>query len=102
GKETVRVLAQSAATLIFPSLGELNTRQPQPPLREDRIVIFTDSRPGERLCAECPASPRLDKRELERAIIDSYGPETGSGEIRPADLQSFTLDDLAIYLAAPT
>jgi len=101
GAETVATLAQSAATLIFPSLGELNTRQPQPPLQDDRVVVFTDVRAGERLCSECPASPRVEKRELERAIVERYGPN-GSGEIRPTNLQSFSLDDLAVYLDSPT
>lgn len=101
GVETVAALARSAATLIFPSLGELNLRQPQAPLQEERVVIITDGRANERLCIECPANLRIEKRELERAIVARYGPE-GSGEIRPTNLQSFTLEDLAIYLAEPT
>jgi beta-N-acetylhexosaminidase len=101
GAEDVRTLAQSAATLIFPTLAELNARQPQPPALEERLVIFTDVRAGQRLCLQCPAIARIDKRELERAIVDRYGPEKGSGEIRPTSLQSFTLEDLAIYLNQP-
>jgi beta-N-acetylhexosaminidase len=97
GDDPVRALAQSAATLVGLAPEELAARLPLPPVADERIVFFTDTRAG-RQCAACAAYPLLDKRALERAVVRFYGPE-GSDQIRAANLQSFSFDDLADYLA---
>jgi beta-N-acetylhexosaminidase len=87
----VLALAQAAATLIS---GDVLS----PPAPSDRIVFFTDPR-SSALCASCPPVPRLDRRALERSVLQLYGPG-GSGQVQEGRLQSFTLDDLATFLSA--
>ncbi len=87
----VRALAQAAATLIS---GDVIPA----PTPSDRMVFFTDVRPAA-LCASCPSTSRLDRRALERSVLQLYGPN-GSGQVQEGRLQSFTLDDLAAYLAS--
>ncbi|MBF8281692.1 MAG: putative Glycosidase [Anaerolineales bacterium] len=102
GDDQVRALAQSAATLVGLTPEELAARVPAPPVINERIVFFTDTRQG-RQCAACPPYPLLDRRALERTVVRFYGP-SGSDQIRANDLLSFGFDDLAGYLgnvAAP-
>ena len=87
----VLALAQAAATLIS---GDVMS----PPAPTERIVFFADTRTAS-LCASCPAAPRLDRRALERSILQLYGPG-GSGQVQEGRLQSFTFDDLAAYLSS--
>jgi len=102
GDDQVRALAQSAATLVGLTPEDLAARVPAPPVINERIVFFTDTRQG-RQCAACPPYPLLDRRALERAVVRIYGP-SGSDQIRANDLLSFSFDDLFDYLnglAAP-
>jgi beta-N-acetylhexosaminidase len=95
-EDQVRALAQSAATLVGLTPEELATRVPAPPVLNERIVFFTDTRQG-RQCAACPPYSLLDKRALERAVVRFYGP-SGSDQIRTSNLVSFSFDDLLAYL----
>jgi len=83
-------LAGSAATLIA---GDI----PAPPGPGDRIVFFTDARAAP-MCASCAPAPVLDKKALERSVLQLYGP-SGSGQIQDGRSQSFSFDDLAAYLS---
>src|SRR5205085_5886182 len=97
----IPALAQAAAALISPSsLDELAVRAPEPPLPAQRIVFFTDARQGQQ-CSACLRYPLLDIRALEDAVVGLYGPG-GSGQVRAANLQSFTFEELAQYLENPT
>jgi beta-N-acetylhexosaminidase len=95
-KDRVLELAQSAASLISPSVEELRTRAPEPPGLIDRLIFFTDTRAG-RQCSTCALYPLIDRRALENAVLQFYGP-SGSGQVIARNLQSFTFDDLAAYL----
>jgi beta-N-acetylhexosaminidase len=99
GRPRVLDLARHAATLISPSLEELAARAPEPPGPAERLVFITDSQVG-RQCTECALTPLLDRKALENAVLQFYGP-SGSGQVNnPRNLQSFTFDDLATYLNA--
>jgi len=94
--ETVSAVARDAITLLSPPSPDL---VPAPPTREDRIVIFTDDREG-RPCASCEPVPYIDRRALETALIQFYGPDA-TGQIAPEFISSFTFSQLEAYLNAP-
>lgn len=98
-QQRARVLdvAQSAASLISPSRDELDVRAPQPPSRTERIVFITEIQVG-RQCSTCVIFPLLSQTALQDAVVRLYGPE-GSARLNPRNVQSFTLEELAAYLA---
>ena len=89
-------VARRAATLIFPSGGEVSSRLTDPPGAGDRIVFLTDGRTV-RQCPLCVPVPAMDVRALENAVLNLYGP-TASGQVQGRNLQSFTLKELTDYL----
>jgi beta-N-acetylhexosaminidase len=99
GHEVVAALAQSAAALLSPSEDELEARAPTPPSGAQRMVFFSDVREGTQ-CSTCPRFSLIERRQLELAVLALYGPE-GSGQIRTGNLQSYTFEELADYLANP-
>ncbi|MGH2523451.1 MAG: glycoside hydrolase family 3 N-terminal domain-containing protein, partial [Anaerolineales bacterium] len=98
GEGHMLLLAQAAATLLGLTPEELVARAPEVPIPNDHLLFFTDARLGTRQCGGCPAVPLLDRRELERAVLQFYGPE-GSRQVRTGNLQSFSFEDLAEYLS---
>lgn len=99
GQATVNNLALAAAVLVSPPAEELLARAPDSPTIEEHIVFFTDVRVG-RQCTTCPPFTLLDERELEQAVVDLYGPG-GSKQVRTANLQSFSFEELQAYLNPP-
>lgn len=91
GQGKVLDLAQTAATLIYPSLDSL----PPQPGRNDRIVFVTDTRAGQQ-CSTCPLTPILGVQALEDAVLQLYGTSLTNAR----NLQSFGFEDLAAYLNA--
>jgi beta-N-acetylhexosaminidase len=89
-------VAQSAATLISPSLDELPNVLPQPPGLNDRIVFLSDARSAQQ-CIECSPQPAFDKNALEKAVIQLYGPLAG-GQALQRNLKSYTFKDLLALL----
>lgn len=97
-REKILEMAQSALTLIAPSVGELQERMPRAPGPEDQILIFTDVRQA-RQCASCPPQPYIAVDSLEQRILALYGP-LGSAQIGPGQIISFSYSDLKEFLAA--
>ena len=97
-EEEMTSIAQAALTLIYPGLEELADRLPSPPLREEKIVIFTDTREV-RDCPDCPTEVLLPVDSLQRRILELYGPE-GSGQVDPDHIHSFTFAQLKEYLTS--
>jgi beta-N-acetylhexosaminidase len=91
-------VAQTAVTLISPSQAELGERMASPPTGDDTIVIFTDVRLGQQ-CSRCPQEPLIGVNALEEQILALYGPNA-SGQVQPHQIRSYSLDDLAEFLAA--
>jgi beta-N-acetylhexosaminidase len=85
-------VAQKAATLINPSLEELENVLPDIPTRSDRIVIFTDSYAGQR-CLECPIHNSIAVDALSNAILSLYGQEAG-GVIYSGNISSHSFYEL--------
>lgn len=85
-------IAREAITLIYPEMGELTDRIPNPPTPQDNILIFTDSRDYKE-CEECPIRPVIEPLALENVIVRLYGPN-GSGQISPERVHSVTFAQL--------
>lgn len=90
--ETTFEVARQSATLISPSLAEINDAIPDPPNQSDRIVFISDTRTT-RQCSTCEEQPVLDGNALEQAVIRLYGPQA-AGQVHPYNLSSFSFKDL--------
>lgn len=96
GSELVTELARAASTLIFPGATEIADRLPSPPLPDERVLIFTDSRPtGD--CATCPTVPAIPVDGLEQIALRLYGPEA-SDQVRPGYIDSASFSELDTLL----
>src|SRR5690606_26359940 len=93
-------MAQSAATLLFPSSNEIAGILAQP-LSDDNIVIVTDV--GEvRDCTDCPVRPVIAPEQLENSLLTRYG-EGGTGQLADPDLiTSLTFEQLDAFLTPTT
>ena len=91
-------IAQESATLISPSIDELNIAIPSPPSREDRIVFISDSKVFQQ-CSTCRQQYTITVDALENAVIRLY---SGSGQVIPNNLISYTFQDLSDMLNAGT
>lgn len=89
-------LARDAITLISPNPTDL--AELLPPADGDRIVIFTDLREVQQ-CSDCPPQPLIGRHEIEEKMLTLYGPQA-SGQVRDAFIDSFSLAELADFLAA--
>jgi len=98
GGEAIAPIAQAALTLIYPGLEELADRLPSPPLREEKMVLFVDTREV-RDCADCAAEVLLPADSLQRRILALYGPDA-SGQIDPNHISSFTFAQLKAHLTS--
>jgi beta-N-acetylhexosaminidase len=91
-------IAQQAASLISPPLDELNNAIPSPPGRDDRIIFISDSRVFQQ-CSTCRQQYSLDVDAFKNAIIRLY---SGSGQVIPNNLSSYTFQDLMDMLNSGT
>jgi beta-N-acetylhexosaminidase len=91
-------IAQESATLISPSMDELNIAIPSPPAREERIVFISDSRVFQQ-CSACRQQYTFEVDALENAVIRLY---SGSGQVLPNNLISYSFQDLSDMLNAGT
>lgn len=95
-RELLYEIAEESVTLIAPRRENL----PLPPDRDDSIVIFTDERMVQQ-CSYCAANPIVDVNQLEMAIEDLYGPDSGD-QIRPDQVTSFSFEQLQFYFGDVT
>ena len=96
-REAIAAIARDSITLLSPPASDL---APAPPTSEDNIVIFTDGQ-EERPCAACTSVPLIAPLALQDTIARLYGPDT-TGQINPALMSSFTLEQLEEHLTAPS
>ncbi|HAE60322.1 MAG TPA: hypothetical protein DCG54_12660, partial [Anaerolineae bacterium] len=89
-------VARQAASLLSPSRAELSTVLPDPPGLRDYIIFFTDTRTYQQ-CSTCPEQIVLPHNALQNSVLALYGPQTG-GLVAPANLESYSFDELALYL----
>ena len=99
-------VAQEGATLISPTLEELDDTMPDPPDQTDRIVFaprlplrqylglfFISNTRTAKQCHNCPEQPVLPVDALNQTVIRLYGPQA-SGQVTPFNLKSYSYDDL--------
>jgi beta-N-acetylhexosaminidase len=91
-------IAQQAASLISPSPEELNIAIPSPPTRNDTIVFISDTRVFQQ-CSTCRQQYSLEVDALKNAVIRLY---SGSGQVIPSNLISYSFQDLSDMLNAGT
>jgi beta-N-acetylhexosaminidase len=91
-------IAQQAATLISPSPDELSNAIPSPPARDDKIVFVSDTRVYQQ-CSSCRQQYTLDVDAMKNAVIRLY---SGSGQVIPGNLISYTFQDLLDMLNSGT
>ena len=91
-------IAQQAASLISPSPDELNIAIPSPPARDDSIVFISDTRVYQQ-CSTCRQQYSLDVEAFKNAVIRLY---SGSNQVIPGNLTSYTFQDLSDMLNSGT
>ena len=91
-------IAQQAASLISPPLDELNNAIPSPPGRLDHIIFISDTRVFQQ-CSTCRQQYSLDVDAFKNAVIRLY---SGSGQVIPNNLSSYTFQDLMDMLNSGT
>jgi beta-N-acetylhexosaminidase len=85
-------VAQQAATLINPSIEEIENVLPDTPTRSERIIIFTDSF-DERACPQCESRESIAVDAMANAILSLYGQEAG-GVIYSGNISSHSFIEL--------
>ena len=94
-------VARQAATLISPSLAELDDAIPDPPGRDERIVFISDTRIYQQ-CSNCRQEFVLNANALESAVLRFYSGTGGAGQVLPGNLESYSFQDLQDMLIAGT
>ena len=95
-QETILEVARNSATLIRPSLDELNTLLPAAPKQAERITFLTDNSTYKQ-CTTCLAQEGLAADALQKAVLRLYGP-AGTGQVFTSRLNSFPLKELELML----
>lgn len=93
-------VAESAITLLAPSADELNSRAVSVPGSASTMVIFTDVY-NVQPCSTCESMPLLSQMTLQERILNLYGP-SGSGQVQPDNITSFSFAELNEFLDAGT
>jgi beta-N-acetylhexosaminidase len=89
--------ALEAATLISPSLEDLDISMPEAPLQSDKIVIITDTDTAKQ-CSDCTEIDILSVDQFEQLALKLYGPDAGS-RVVDRNIISYSLKDLAAFLS---
>lgn len=98
-EENVQVTADVArrgATLISPSISELNNNLPNPPTKREKIVIITDS-----VEEENDDGITLGVTSLQESILRLYGPQSGL-LITRSNITSYSYKDVIQLLDFPS
>ena len=88
--------SRQAATLISPTLEELNEAFTSPPARADTIVFITDSRLYQQ-CSACRQETIPGINSLANAVLRFY---SGTGQVLASNLTSYSFKDLQDMLDA--
>ncbi len=91
-------VAQQSASLISPSIEELNNTLPSPPARTEHIVFISDTQVFQQ-CSNCRQQYTLAVDAFQNAVIRLY---SGSGQIITSNLSSYTFVDLMDMLTTGT
>jgi len=96
----VSMVAQKAATLVNPSLSDIDVVLPNPPQFADRIVFISDSMIF-RQCSTCGDQTSFPAGELMNAVTRLYGPSAGD-QIQASRMHAYSFDNLRVLLEKGT
>ena len=94
--DVVTRVAQGAITLLHSNRTPAGDLLATEPTVNDRLVIFTDSRPRN-VCLLCTETSILETGTVEQAILRLFGPET-TRQVAPNQITSFSLAQLSEVL----
>lgn len=95
-RSVVARVAQGGVTLLHSNWTSAGDLLPAEPSANDRLVIFTDSRPQSE-CPVCNTRPILTPADMEESILRLFGPNA-TRQIDPNQISSFTLAQLSAVL----
>ena len=95
-RSVVARVAQGGVTLLYSNWTQAGDLLPAEPSVNDRLVIFTDSRPQD-TCHVCNTEPILAPGMVEESILRLFGPGA-TQQIAPNQIASFTLAQLSALL----
>lgn len=85
-------VANDAATLISPTLGELDSVLPYPPQITDRIVFISDKLTVSQ-CSACTSQTVFSSDLFKDAVVRLYGSQAGE-QVKDYRLSAYSFDDL--------
>ncbi|HEX8992919.1 MAG TPA: glycoside hydrolase family 3 N-terminal domain-containing protein, partial [Anaerolineales bacterium] len=91
-------VAGSAATLLSPEARDLASLLPNPPQVKDRLIFFTDTSQVQQ-CSTCAQQTIPDTQAFQNAVIRLYGPQSGNQSSSSFRMSSYSLKDMADFLA---
>lgn len=87
-------VAQNAATLISPSINDLDAVLPAPPVLQERIIFITDTQTAAQ-CSLCEQQYTFSASALPEAVLRLYG-EGGGEQIIGANISAYSFEDFLI------
>lgn len=99
GSEVTFAVARNSATLISPDRQDMNALLPLPPQSNEWMVFLTDTLSA-RQCSACPAQSIFPVNALENAVLQLYGPQSGS-QVEDFRLTSHSFQGLQTLLDNP-
>ncbi|MEM7534523.1 MAG: glycoside hydrolase family 3 N-terminal domain-containing protein [Chloroflexota bacterium] len=97
--DTIGQVARASMTLLYPNIEERPDALPAAPQSDEKILIFSDSRPLKE-CRTCAVEAAVSRDEIETIINKFYGPDT-VGQVLEEQVESYTFEELAALLDAP-
>ena len=91
-------IAQNAATLISPSIKDLDSVLPSPPVLQERIIFITDTQTAAQ-CGLCVEHTTFSSSALPEAVLRLYG-ERGGDQIIDANISTYSFEDFLISVAS--
>ena len=88
----VSQVARESVTVLYPDPQGLSDPLPAAPQPDERMVIFSTSRP-QRECGACRVEPAIPANGLQEIMLRLYGPGA-TGQLDPDLVRSFTFEDL--------
>lgn len=85
-------VARESITVLHPDPQGLSDPLPAPPQPDERMVIFTASRPQQE-CGTCSKEQAIPVNGLAEIMLRLYGPGA-TGQMDPNQVRSFTFEDL--------
>lgn len=87
---------RQAASLIYPSADYLNIVLPQPPVLQDNITVFTDTRHSQQ-CSTCAQGSEFGNMDFETTLVRYYG-GMGTNQLNSERIHNYSFLQLSEIL----